>query len=143
MVAEMGGTPLDANLYEKILSFVSWETGTRKKNLSTTTDLARDLGVDGDDAFDLIDKFGKEFVVDLSDFKFDSYFGSEGGGNLIRLIRTISRGRERAPLTGALSGAVTAAAGPIISRAGYVAGLVANSVLTGARALVPPARQEG
>jgi hypothetical protein len=36
------------------------------------------LGIDGDDAIDLISKFGQEFNVDMETFDFNRYFGSEG-----------------------------------------------------------------
>jgi hypothetical protein len=67
----------EPEIYEKILTFVLEETGTRKC-LTRQTDLLRDLGVDGDDASEFMYNFGEKFQVDLSNFRFDNYFGGEG-----------------------------------------------------------------
>lgn len=37
-----------------------------------------DLGIDGDDAVELIVEFSKRFKVDMSDFPYSRYFGPEG-----------------------------------------------------------------
>jgi len=43
--------------------------------------VGHDLGCDGDDARDLLDRFATEFLVDLSDFTFDRHFGLEAAFN--------------------------------------------------------------
>jgi hypothetical protein len=75
-------------LYNRILDFVSSETTTRSQNLSGSTDIAKELGVEGDDAVEFMIKFQKEFGVDLSNFHFDQYFGGEGF-NLIPFIKSL------------------------------------------------------
>lgn len=40
------------------------------------------LGIDGDDAYELILMYEKEFHVDLSKFLYSDYFNSEGFGLL-------------------------------------------------------------
>jgi hypothetical protein len=85
-------------LYNRILDFVSLETRTRK-HLSGSTDIAKDLGVDGDEATEFMLKFRREFDVDLSNFRFDRYFGGEGF-MLIPFIKSLlGLGEARDPLT--------------------------------------------
>jgi hypothetical protein len=77
----------DAQLYEMIVSLVTEETGTRKR-LTEQTDLLKDVGMDGDDANEFLCKFADRFQVDMSDFRFDRFFGSEGFA-LIQFIRSL------------------------------------------------------
>jgi hypothetical protein len=88
-------------LYNRILDFVSSETRTRK-HLSGNTDIARDLGVDGDDAVEFILNFVREFDVDLSNFRFDRYFGGEGFRLIAAIKSLLGKGEVRVPLTVAL-----------------------------------------
>ena len=94
----MTPSPSEQTLYNRILDFVSSETRTRK-HLSGKTDIARDVGVDGDEAEEFMLKFQSEFDVDLSNFRFDRYFGGEGF-MLIPFIKSLlGKGEVREPLT--------------------------------------------
>ncbi|MGJ4923602.1 DUF1493 family protein [Bradyrhizobium sp. HKCCYLRH2060] len=85
-------------LLQKILDFVRAETGTRKQ-ISDESDIAGDLGVDGDDAREFMLAFQRAFDVDLSGFEFDRHFGPEGL-SLTRLVLTVLRlRRPQLPLT--------------------------------------------
>jgi hypothetical protein len=78
---------------------VSSETATRKQHLSGNTDLEKELGVTGDDAEEFMLKFQREFDVDLSNFRFNRYFGGEGF-MLIPFIKSLhGKGEVRDPLT--------------------------------------------
>jgi len=91
-------SPSEQMLFNRILTFVYSETGTRKQ-LSGNTDIERDLGVTGIDAEEFMFKFQQEFDVDLSNFRFDRYFGPEGA-DPIGLIKTLlGMGEKRDPLT--------------------------------------------
>lgn len=83
----------DQALYNRILDFVSSETTTRSQNLSGSTDIAKELGVEGDDAVEFMLKFQKEFDVDLSNFHFDRSLEVKD----LTLSRSLSRssGREK------------------------------------------------
>jgi Protein of unknown function (DUF1493) len=86
-------------LYDSVLDFVSSETSTRKQHLSGNTDIARDLGVDGDEAEEFMLKFQRECDVDLSNFRSDRYFGGQGV-TLIPFIKLLlGKGEVRDPLT--------------------------------------------
>jgi hypothetical protein len=70
----MNPTPLETEVKE----FVARITSVRPDKLAPGTRLAQDIGVDGDDGDDLMAAFGKQFGVDLSEFRTDSHFGQEG-----------------------------------------------------------------
>jgi hypothetical protein len=50
------------------------------------TRLSEDLGVDGDDALEFFENFSQEFQVDLSNFHFGKYFGTEASFNPLLLL---------------------------------------------------------
>lgn len=68
------------DLERRVLEFVARERITRVGRLSLATTLLGDLGIDGDDAGDLLKAYASEFNVDLSDFDFFRHFGPEGLG---------------------------------------------------------------
>lgn len=45
------------------------------------TELENDLGITGDDGAELMEKFSKQFAVDISSFEFDQYFYPEPSGS--------------------------------------------------------------
>ena len=93
-----------AALLESLLSFVRTETLTQKE-ITLGTDIAWDLGVDGEDAREFVGRFAGQFNVDMSEFDFDMYFGGERF-ELIGLMRSLSGPRTKAPMTvGLLFGA--------------------------------------
>jgi hypothetical protein len=71
----------------EICLFVQSFTGSRK-DVSPNDSIWGDLGVDGDDAIELIAEFGKRFNVDMTGFKASDWFGPEraiGIGTLVGL----------------------------------------------------------
>ena len=88
----------DRALYDRIVEFVRSETRTRKQ-LSANTDVAKDLGVDGDDARDFMLRFQREFDVDLSHFNFDQHFGGEGFKLISAIKSAVGKGKVRTPVT--------------------------------------------
>ncbi|WP_324282069.1 DUF1493 family protein [Cyanobacterium aponinum UTEX 3221] len=73
----------------KVKEIVSQVTGYDVSELSLKNDLYLDLGVDGDDAVELLEQFSQEFQIDMSDFKFEKYFGCEAGFTPFTFITTI------------------------------------------------------
>lgn len=65
-------------LEESVIEFVSAFTGFRPERLHLQTTLYGDLGVAGDDGWDLIQAYGKKFQVDLAGFEPLRHFGEEG-----------------------------------------------------------------
>ncbi len=70
---------MNTDLSTEVFAMVSHFTGVRSQELTPETTLFHDLGIDGDDAVDFFEEFGKAFHVNLTDFKIARYFGSEGG----------------------------------------------------------------
>lgn len=65
------------NIDDKIIDFVVREAGFKHHQISLQSDL-RNLGIDGDDAIELMNKFSQEFSVDMSKFDFKRHFSPEG-----------------------------------------------------------------
>jgi hypothetical protein len=51
------------------MTIVVQQTGLRVNRISLQSVLGKDLGIDGDDAVELMENFSKEFQVDLSTFQ--------------------------------------------------------------------------
>jgi hypothetical protein len=64
----------------RVLALVSEATGVKLEKLQLTSTLSGDLGMEGDDAVEFFEKFGREFAVDLTDLDRDwkFYFSPEG-----------------------------------------------------------------
>lgn len=69
------------DLKEQVLEIVSKHTGRPPSVLSLETDLFGDLGMDGDDALDLLLHIRSEFGVDMDAVQFDKHFGPETAFN--------------------------------------------------------------
>ncbi|MFG8985273.1 MULTISPECIES: DUF1493 family protein [Pseudomonas aeruginosa group] len=67
---------------EGIFTFVRRELPDYKGELTMGTRIGEDLRLIGDDADEFLDKFSKEFAVDLSEFPFSDYFPDEGSASM-------------------------------------------------------------
>lgn len=65
------------SIEEQVKIFVAQQTVFKIDKISLSTELGKDLGVDGDDAVELLENFSEKFQVDFSAFEFDRYFGGE------------------------------------------------------------------
>jgi len=65
------------SITESVIDFVSKEYWWEKDS-TLKTEIETDLGISGDDAWELMQKFSKKYSVDLTNFKFDRYFTPEG-----------------------------------------------------------------
>jgi acyl carrier protein len=75
--------------FEQVRVFLSEQIRVSPQQIEPTTRLLHDLGIDGDDADEVLSDFGKRFGVDFSALAFQRHFGSElgvGGRWLIRKI---------------------------------------------------------
>ncbi|MFL5542517.1 MAG: DUF1493 family protein, partial [Longimicrobiaceae bacterium] len=109
---------MDDLLWRRIAGFVADEVGVPRGRVRWSTTLLGDLGVDGMDAHDLMERFAAEFHVDLSEYDHNRYFGPEAGFNpflgawilLLQLFgQTPEEAAQRRPLTiGDLAGAASA-----------------------------------
>jgi hypothetical protein len=75
------------NLFHRLRALVQKFSGRRPDRLLLDADLRKDLGVDGDDAYQLLEAYMKEFSVDMTRFEFKDHF--EGEGIRLRGLRWI------------------------------------------------------
>jgi hypothetical protein len=74
---------------QRIIEFVAAETGVRAEKISLSTSLFSDLGVAGDDGYDLIQNFARTFSVDITGVDSSLYFGGEGANPLMLVIKKL------------------------------------------------------
>lgn len=65
-------------LREKIIEIISINRGKSNLEFNDSTSLMNDLGIDGDDALEILDQYFNTFTIDKSKFNFEDYFGYEG-----------------------------------------------------------------
>jgi len=70
---------------ESIIDFVGQEYWW-EKNSSLKTEIETDLGITGDDAWELMQKFSKKYSVCLVSFNFNQYFTPEGAHSSLILL---------------------------------------------------------
>ncbi len=82
---------------DSVMEFVAQFTGIKRERLTPTLTLFGDLGVDGADGWELIESFGRQFRVDISDFRAHRHFGPEERAGLtpIRISDLIASVQER------------------------------------------------
>jgi hypothetical protein len=69
------------------MQMVADQTGFPRSMLRLDSDLARDLGVDGDDARELLLRLSGDFEANLANLQFHRRFGSEAAFNPLALLR--------------------------------------------------------
>ena len=96
------------DVFDRIKKFVIANHWDNDLPLNRNTTLQNDLKIYGDDAYEIITAFSKEFNVDISDFKPGDYFQPEGDAVILSILRLFRKKREPyKPLTlGALEQAV-------------------------------------
>lgn len=66
------------NVYrDDMIKFLSIFCSVNPKKITMMTSLRDDLGIDGEDAEELMLAYSKKFNVNLSNFRFDRYFFNE------------------------------------------------------------------
>jgi hypothetical protein len=82
------------------MQMIADQTRRHLSQLRPETDLFQDLGVDGDDAVDLLRRLREEFDANLDALQFDRHFGPDGFNPLALVIPSWRRWkRERIPVT--------------------------------------------
>lgn len=70
----------------RVIDFLVRSLGVEAEQIGPAIQLSRDLGVDGSDAWELVEDFAREFGVDLTGFEFDDHFGPEAAWNPFSLL---------------------------------------------------------
>ena len=60
-----------------LILFLSRQLSLPTNKITPKLSLFHDLGVDGDDAYELLEAYAFKFNVDTKEFRFDDYFGPE------------------------------------------------------------------
>jgi hypothetical protein len=71
-------TDEDRLLFDRIRAVLSHTAHYPETSVSLDTDIARDVGIWGDDAYHFMEAFMAEFGVDMTGFRFADYFEGEG-----------------------------------------------------------------
>jgi acyl carrier protein len=69
------------DLERRVMAFLSKQLGVRPAKLRADARLMQDLGVDGDDGWELLNSFSREFDVDVSELQPTLHFGPEAPFN--------------------------------------------------------------
>jgi hypothetical protein len=88
----------DAELPERIRSFVAREVGVPAARIGPATDVVDDLRIYGDDVWELVERFGAEFHVDVSAFRWYHHTGPEGCNPLWLLFKPWWARKTRVPI---------------------------------------------
>lgn len=93
--------PVNDEVKKAVIAHIAEYIGINPDQVTLDQDLFRDLGVDGDDATDLIDSYARTFQVDISHFDISRHFGPERPFSLLGvLIRCFSSKKKKViPLT--------------------------------------------
>ena len=68
-------------IIERVRAIIAAECGVFPVQVLARSRLGEDLGIDGDDATELFEAFGREFGLDFSDMRWNCHFGPEAGWN--------------------------------------------------------------
>jgi hypothetical protein len=68
----------ESDVYQAVVNFVAAQTRVKPEQITPGTRIGGDLHVDGDDAFELFERFFERFRVDGSAFEFSRHFSGEG-----------------------------------------------------------------
>lgn len=79
----------EEQLTKEIIAFVGSESGISEKDLNLDSRLFHDLGIDGADAYDLLDKYSLKYKVSLGDLPHHDYFNVETGISLIAILKRV------------------------------------------------------
>lgn len=69
---------MDKKIFTKLTTFIEKERWKYNVPFNRDTRLVQDLRIDGDDAYEFMEKFVSEFDVDYSEFDYSMYFSKEG-----------------------------------------------------------------
>jgi len=74
---------MNQTIFQTLKAFISGEAGIDENRISPNTRIYEDLYIYGDDAIELLVKYGKKFNVDMTEFMAAEYFEGEGGSKFV------------------------------------------------------------
>lgn len=78
-----------------VIALIAEETSRSPERIQPQHRLNFDLGVDGDDAVELLQAYMEKFHVNMRGFDFHRYFGDEAPLSLFLLLRRLFAGGEK------------------------------------------------
>jgi len=94
---------MNDEIFARVKAFVAKHSRIAEEKFTPEAQLLDDLGIDGDDAFGLIEAFGEEFgMQDMNDFHFEAYFFPENYGCSMSFLYHLLFDRkevQRTPIT--------------------------------------------
>ena len=89
---------IDQALFKRLAQLIQRTAGFAEEKVSLDTDIRKDVGLWGDDAYNFMTAFMNEFGVDMTGFVFQDFF--EGEGMVANLIGSVlGMQRKHKPLT--------------------------------------------
>ena len=79
----------EEQLIKEIIAFVGGESGIDERDLHLESRLFHDLGIDGADAYDLLDKYSLKYNVSLGELPHHDCFNVETGISLIAILKRV------------------------------------------------------
>ncbi|MCU7932517.1 MAG: DUF1493 family protein [Candidatus Thiodiazotropha sp. (ex Codakia rugifera)] len=70
------------SISKKVIELILYHSGAKEEEITEESLVEDDLGVTGDDAWDLMEDIHKEFNVNFDQFDFSLHFGPEAGFNV-------------------------------------------------------------
>jgi len=64
---------------QKVISFFAEQLGVLPESVNLTSRLRQDLGLNGEEAADLLELYALSFDVDIDAFRINDYFGADAG----------------------------------------------------------------
>jgi hypothetical protein len=86
---------MSEDIFERLKKFIVEERWEYDFPLTRETTIEKELGITGDDSDDFLIAFGKEFNVDVSQFRIGDYFSGEGDPILPAIIRLFTGKKKR------------------------------------------------
>jgi acyl carrier protein len=77
------------SVLDDVRKLVAAQSGLPIERIQPSSRLFHDLGIDGDDAEELLVAFGERFSLPIKDFPFSEYFGSEVGAGWRHLFMAV------------------------------------------------------
>ena len=80
---------------DDLCDFISEHQGILKNKVTPNSRIVEDLGIDGEDGYELIDDLIIQYNLDLSEIDFSIYFGSEviNPLDLLKLVFNYKKGK--------------------------------------------------
>ncbi len=85
----------DVNIEQQVISFLSDISSIEKNKISLNSNIAEELKLEGDDAVEMLEEFGRKFEVDMTSISVDDFFVSEASFSPIDFLWALISKRKK------------------------------------------------